>query len=186
MERVDVDDVEPGAAGGDAARRGLSDPLDTSAVEINHYRLEPGDRSSGLHAHLDQEEVFLVIEGAATFETLAGEVTVGREGAIRFAPGEFHSGANAVDGAVEVYALGVPSDSQDVRIPLPCPECGRDDRRPGLAADGETPVLVCPDCGAETDATCPACGSVEMRAVLADDGVTPVAVCMDCGAEAAT
>lgn len=215
MDRVSVDDVEPATDDRERERRGLTANLGTTDVAINHYRLEPGERISGLHAHGDQEEVFVVVEGTATFETLAPtrgagppsedgelsvgageEVSVGAGEAIRFAPGEFQSGKNDSDGAVVVYALGAPPDSEDVRIPLACPECGHDSLRPtlveggaaadGAAADGATPVLRCPDCGGESPVECPDCGGADMTARLGDDGETPVSACRDCGYESPT
>ncbi len=148
MEKVSIDDVEPGAFGRDIDVRGLSDPLATSDLSINYFRLEPGERfSNGMHTHMDQEEVFLIAEGEATFETRDGEVTVGAGDAIRFAPGEFQTGANTSDGEVVAYALGAPRDSKDVRVPQECPECGHDDMRAIPGDDGFT--LVCPECGAE-------------------------------------
>ena len=184
MERVALDDLEPEPSSGDAARRGLSDPLDTTDVAINHYRLDPGDRSAGLHAHGDQEEGFVVLRGEAAVETLDGEVAVGPSAAIRFEPGEFHSGLLAREDAVTAIAIGAPRDSQEVRIPLPCPACGHRYRRPGLADGGETPVLRCPDCGEEMETPCPECGSDGMRAELAAAGDSAAGVCGDCGAEA--
>jgi hypothetical protein len=58
----------------------------TEHVAINHYQVPAGEGlPSGLHAHYDQEEVFVVLAGEATFETLReGEVTVGARAAIRF------------------------------------------------------------------------------------------------------
>jgi uncharacterized Zn finger protein len=61
-----------------------------------------------------------------------------------------------------------------------CPECGHDDTRPTVAEDGETPVLECPECGAESEVACPECGSDAMRAVLGEDG-EPVSICLDYG-----
>ena len=179
MERVSVDDVPPDVAEGDADRRSLTGPLGASHVAINHIRLAPDERASGLHTHLDQEELFVVLDGRATFETLADEVVVEAAEAVRFAAGEYHSGAIAEGAPVAVLALGAPEASEEIRIPLSCPECGHDARRPGLAAD-EVPVLVCPECDTEADATCPDCGSADVQAVLADDGA-PVGVCRDCG-----
>lgn len=186
MRKVSVDDLEPGGFERNVDRRCLSDPLATTDVAINRYRVEPGRRISGLHAHVDQEEVFVVVAGEATFETLSGEIAVGTGEAIRFAPGEFQSAKNASDGELTVFALGAPRDSGDVRVPLACPECGHDDRRPSVAADGETPALVCPDCGAESEAECPDCGGNDMRVILSADGKTPVEVCRDCGREPVT
>lgn len=152
MQHVTLDEVEPNSFGGDVDRRGLTEPLGTSDLAINRYRLEPGERfSGGLHAHMDQEEVFVVIDGEATFETPDEEVSVGAGEAIRFAPGEFQSGKNDSDAAVLAYALGAPRDSEDVRIPTECPECGHDDMRAIPGEDGFD--LVCPDCGTESEPT---------------------------------
>ena len=184
MERVVLDKVAPEPSEGDADRRGLSDPLGTTDVAINLYRVKPGERGAGLHAHGDQEEAFVVLQGEATFETLEGEALVGQGDAIRFEPGEFHSGLVARESLVVALAVGAPRDSQDLRIPLSCPECGHGYRRPGVAEDGATPVLVCPECSDETAATCPKCGNDAMRAELADSGDSAVGVCGDCGTEA--
>jgi len=53
-----------------------------------------------------------------------GEVTVSEGEVIRFAPGEFQSGKNDSDGEVVAFAMGAPRDSEDVRVPQDCPECG--------------------------------------------------------------
>ena len=150
MEKVSIGDVEPNAFGSDIDRRGLSDPLETTDFALNRYRLDPGERfSGGMHAHMDQEEVFVIVEGEATFETMDGEVTVGEAEVIRFAPGEFQSGKNDSDGEVVAFAMGAPRDSEDVRIPQNCPECGHDNVRAIPGDDGFD--LQCPECGAELD-----------------------------------
>ena len=150
MERVTIDDIEPSAFGSDIDRRGLSDPLGTTDVAINRFRLDPGERfTDAMHAHMDQEEVFVVVEGEATFETREGDVDVGAGEAIRFAPGEFQSGTNDGDAAVVAFALGAPRDSEDIRIAQECPECGHDNVRAVPAADGDGFDLQCPECGAE-------------------------------------
>jgi len=150
MEKVAIEDVEPDAFGSDIDRRGLAEPLGTSDVAINRYRLEPGERfSGGLHAHMDQEEVFIVTEGEAAFETTDGEVSVAAGEAIRFAPGEFQSGKNAGDDTLLAFALGAPRESQDVRIPRECPECGHENVRALPAEEGFD--LVCPECETELE-----------------------------------
>lgn len=151
MERVSIDDVEPNAVGSDIDRRGLSDPLGTSDVAINRYRLDPGERLTGaMHAHMDQEEVFVVVGGEATFETMDGEVSVEKDEAIRFAPGEYQSGRNAGEEELVVVAIGAPRDSEDIRVPQECQDCGHENMR---AIPGEDGIeLRCPECGAEPPA----------------------------------
>ena len=185
MERVSIDDVKPDTFDDDVDRRGLSAPLGATGVAINRYRIPPGEGfPGGLHAHMDQEEVFVVIDGVATFETMDGEVTVGEREAIRFAPGEFQSGRNESDGDLVALALGAPRDSEDVRIPVECPDCGHGDMRPEAGEDG--PTLVCPACGTErVPRACPECGRDGMRVALGE-GIRTVVVCPDCGAEVET
>jgi len=157
MERVAVEDIEPQAMGSDVDRRGLAGPLGATDVAINRYVLEPGEAfSPGLHAHLDQEELFYVVAGTATFEYRSdpgGEsetVQVGPHEAVRFAPGDFQQGRNESDEQVVALALGAPKESAEGRVAQPCPECDSD----ALAlAQGESGLVVrCPDCGAEMDA----------------------------------
>ncbi|MFC4357451.1 cupin domain-containing protein [Halobium salinum] len=156
MEKVSVDDVEETNFAGVSVSR-LSDPLGTEDLAINHYDLAPGDSfSAGMHTHLDQEELFYVISGTATFETRDGEVEVGAGEAIRFARGDYQSGRNdaevGADGEhVVALALGAPKGSTEMRVPQPCPECGdSDELAVFFAEDGFT--LRCPTCGAEFDA----------------------------------
>jgi uncharacterized cupin superfamily protein len=185
MQKVAVDDTGHATDGRGRERRGLTGALGAEDVAINHYRVAPGERISSLHGHGDQEEVFLVVDGAMTFETFEAEADGGREvqvaagEAVRFGPGEYQSGKNASDDQATAYALGAPPETEDVHVPLSCPDCGHDHVRPTLSAGGD-PVLVCPDCGAETSVECPDCGSDEMHAVLGEAG-RPVSACEDCG-----
>ncbi len=175
----ETDSDEPGFH-----RRKLSDPLGTTDLALNYYRLAPGEAlPGGLHAHGDQEEVFVVLEGEATFETYTppevAEVTVAEGEAIRFAPGEFQSGRNDAERELVILAMGAPRDSEDVRFPLQCPDCGHGEMRL-RTAEGE-PTLVCSDCGTErVPRDCPDCGH-ELRAALGE--TEPIVVCSNCGAE---
>lgn len=158
MQKISIDDIAPGTFDTDihADRRSLSDPLNTSDVAITYYVLEPGERFSGsVHTHMDQEEVFLILEGTATFDLREGEIKVGENEVIRFAPGEFQSGRNDSDEEVIALALGAPRDSEDVRIAripvlenknIACPECRCDSMR--ITADND---FVCPNCGAKAE-----------------------------------
>ena len=178
MERIDLESTDGETRGG-VERRRLGDALAADNVAINHYRVPSGERIAGLHAHADQEEVFVVQEGAVTFETLDGRVHIADEEAVRVPPGEFQSCHNAADNEAVVLALGAPPDSEDVRVPVGCPACDADEHRLTFP-DGEE-VLECPDCGAETEPTCEACGGAEIRVVLDGSG-SPVERCRDCGA----
>lgn len=177
MERATIDEVTEHSRG-ESELRALSDVIGSSDVVINHYRIPPGDGTpSGLHAHFDQEEVFLVLAGTATFERLDGTVTVGEREAIRFEPGEFQTCTNRSEQELVVLAFGAPPDSSDVRIPAPCPDCGRSELR--LATDDATVIFVCPGCESEhVPVPCPNCGSEDLAMRCVEDGVR--AVCAGC------
>jgi len=153
MEKVrisDVDnDVQPAAV-----RRRLAGPLGLTDMAINYYELEPGDSFGfAYHRHGDQEEVFYVRAGTATFETEGGEVEVGPRELVRFAPGEFQRGWNYGDDRVVALALGAPRSYEELTMLRECPDCG--DRTEATLErreeDGErVAVAYCVDCGEET------------------------------------
>ncbi len=192
MDRVAID--EGAASGESVARRALTEPLGTTALAVNHYRVPPREGlPAGLHAHADQEEVFVVLSGAARFETLravdgewvAETVRVDAGEVIRFGPGEFQSGHTAGDDDLAVLAVGAPRDGDDVRLPVACPDCARGALR--LDTDGGL-SFSCPDCGADAvPAPCPDCGGEDLRVTLGDAGrptdppaSETVVVCDDC------
>lgn len=157
MEKISVEDVEPNTISGDVDRRDFANPLGASDVAINQYTLQPGKSfSSVLHTHLDQEEIFYVIEGEATFETAAEPdaetetVTVGSGEVIRFAPGEYQEGRNESDDEVVALALGAPKNSTESRVARTCPSCGSPAMDIGTSEDGW--VLECPDCDETAEA----------------------------------
>jgi mannose-6-phosphate isomerase-like protein (cupin superfamily)/ribosomal protein S27AE len=155
MQRVSIDDIDSTVPMGEGIdRRGLSEPLGTEELALNRYALEPGQAfAGGMHAHLDQEEIFYIVSGTATFETKAEAtadsetVDVGAGEAIRFAPGEFQQGRNEGDEVVVALALGAPKGSSEGRVPQPCPECGESDVLAVTMTD-EGMGLECPECGA--------------------------------------
>lgn len=182
MKKIAISDLEPHVINKSSDRRGLSEPLETTNIAINHYRLAPNEGfPGGLHTHMDQEEVFITVKGEATFETMSGEVDVGEGEAIRFAPGEFQSGKNDSDTELVAFAIGVPRDTEDVRIPVECPECGHDNIR--LDIGENSLVFVCPDCNTEQiPQACPQCGHDNLRITLGEEPQT-IAVCQGCGAQ---
>lgn len=146
MEHATVEELESFDRAG-ASVRSLTEALGPGDVSINHYTLEEGDRFSiGMYTHVDQEEIFYVIEGTAAFETPDGEVEVEAGEAVRFAPGDYQSGKNAGEGTGEALALGAPRESTDARVPMPCTECESEALRAIPGEDGFG--FECPECGA--------------------------------------
>lgn len=177
MERVNV---SAGETGDDGAidRHQLGSTLGTTDVAINRYQVAPGEElPAGLHAHHDQEELFIVLAGEATFWTLEETITVGTHAAVRFAPGEYKMTANEGETSLELLALGAPRESNDISIPVTCPSCGDAD----LRLDGEGGFsFVCPVCSAErTPVSCPGCGGDDLKVVPATESRSSVA-CQDC------
>ncbi len=125
MEKVTIDDVDGRISSADLTRP-IGDALGVEDVAINYYELAPGDAfSPGLHTHFDQEEVFYVQSGTATFETEDNDDVVVEAGEIvRFAPGDYQQGKNEGDERVVALALGAPGESEDGELRRECPDCG--------------------------------------------------------------
>jgi len=97
MRKVAIDDIDivTNPMGVHDLRKPVSQALGTEHVAMNYFELAPGDAfAGGLHAHGDQEEIFYVLSGTATFEVgrERERVDVDSGELIRFAPGEFQSG----------------------------------------------------------------------------------------------
>ena len=143
MEKVDVDEVrnEVNPMQVHDVRRPVSDALGTDHLAMNYFELEPGDSfSGGLHTHHDQEEVFYVEEGTATFDVLVDapegpdddadpeQVTVEGRELVRFEPGEFQMGYAKEEAGNRVvgWALGAPGATHDwdeLESMIHCREC---------------------------------------------------------------
>lgn len=151
MEHVSLSEVDAWMSPAES-KRPLSNALGAEHLAVNHYILEPGESFGfGYHRHADQEELFYVLEGTATFETEDGNVTVSAEEAIRFAPGEWQLGRNETDERVVALALGAPADAGDTDIRRTCPDCGeRQPVRIEPTDDRDALVTICEECGAET------------------------------------
>ncbi|WP_254768031.1 cupin domain-containing protein [Salinilacihabitans rarus] len=157
MEKVSIDDVEavPNPMNVHEIRRPVSKALGTTDFAMNYFELDPGESfSGGLHTHHDQEEVFYVETGTATFDTADEEAaaTVEAGEAIRFAPGEYQTGYNdeAADERVVAFAFGAPGarhDWDEIESLVFCRECG-DEVGHGLELTDEGAFrLTCGDCG---------------------------------------
>ncbi len=157
MDRISVDDVDhvPHPMGVNSVRRPLSEPLGAEELAIVYYELEPGEQfGGGTHAHLDQEEVFFVLEGTATFEIgkrREESVSVSAGEAIRFAPGDFQVGKNRSEERVRAIAIGAPGSSHDwdaIRSPVPCSACDEITVH-GVRPPDDGMVVYCLECGTE-------------------------------------
>lgn len=151
MEHVDLDDIDPWM-GPASVKRSLSSALGAGEVSVNYYELEPGESFAfGYHRHEDQEELFYVLEGRATFETEEGTREIGSGEAVYFSPGEWQRGLNRGDGRVVALAVGAPADGGDVDIQRQCEDCGeRTLQSVDLADDGEALLTACLECGGVT------------------------------------
>jgi uncharacterized cupin superfamily protein len=151
MERTRIDDIDSWMSPADS-KRSLSKALGADHLALNHYELAPGDAFGfGYHRHADQEELFYIMAGEATFETEDGDVVVGAGEAIRFAPGEWQLGRNDGEERVVALAIGAPADSGETEILRDCPDCGqRQPIRIEATDDRDALVGICEVCGAET------------------------------------
>ncbi|USZ69889.1 cupin domain-containing protein (plasmid) [Halorussus salilacus] len=154
MEKVSVEDVEnernPLEVHG--VRKPVSRALGTDHFAMNYFELAPGESfSGGLHRHNDQEEVFYVESGTATFEVGLDreEVAVESGELIRFPPGEFQKGYNDHEETVEGWALGAPGATHDwdeLQSRAFCPDCEAERTHDVALSEGAF-ELTCTDCG---------------------------------------
>ncbi|MFB6073913.1 MAG: cupin domain-containing protein [Haloarculaceae archaeon] len=151
MERVRLDDLTT-RMGPAAVKRPLSEALGIAGIALNYYELAPGETFGfGYHRHPDQEEVFYVQDGVATFETEDGDVDVAAGECVRFAPGEWQLGRNDTGERVIALAMGAPRDSRETEMLRECPDCGgRTTQRVEMTDGREALVTVCEECGVET------------------------------------
>ena len=151
MEHVVVEDVDRVVQPAEVMRP-LTEPLGLAEFAMNYYELAPGDSFAfAYHRHGVQEEVFLVLEGTATFETEDGGVDVGAGEAVRFGPGEFQRGWNRGDERVVALAFGAPLEYGEQVTLRDCPDCGEaTDQSIERADGGDARVTYCERCGTRT------------------------------------
>jgi uncharacterized cupin superfamily protein len=149
MEKVTIDELaaDNNPGGGEETARRVGEALGTSDVGLSYYELDAGQNlSGGVHTHMDQEEIFYVLDGTLTFQTMEEEIEVGAGEVARFAPGDFQQGKNESDGPVRLLGIGAPKGSTDVRVPQPCGACGDSDTLRFVPGD-DGMQLQCPECG---------------------------------------
>jgi uncharacterized cupin superfamily protein len=151
MEKVDIAELDSWMGPADV-KRPVGRALGLEDAAANYYELAPGESFAfGYHKHEDQEEVFYVLEGEATFETEAGDVSVAAGEVIRFEPGEWQQGWNRGDTRVKALAIGAPQDSGETTILRDCENCGeRTEQRIEATEEGDELVTLCLDCDAIT------------------------------------
>lgn len=155
MEKVAFDDLPRITDENLPDRRGLDDALGATDMAIKYYEVQPGNFfSGGFHTHHTQEEIFVVLEGEATWDTEEGEasMTLSAGEAVRFPPGEFQHGyvAEDADETVRALALGAPPGMDDTVTIFTCPSCGE---------EAKHDVDIYED-RARLDTTCRECGNV--------------------------
>jgi uncharacterized cupin superfamily protein len=159
MEKVTIDDVDiqVNPMQVHSVRRPVSQALGTTDFAMNYFELEPGESfSGGIHTHFDQEEVFYVEEGTATFEKAdeAGgdreHVEVDAGELIRFEPGEYQTGVNEGDETVVGWALGAPKSRHDweqIESLIHCRDCGEETGHSVTLNDQGQFDITCKECG---------------------------------------
>lgn len=169
MQRADIDEIETVQhfMGINTVRKPLSRAMNEMGFSMNYFELDTGEAFSGaLHTHHDQEELFYVHEGTATFELRedpdadSETIDIGPREAIHFTRDDvYQTGRNEHAEPVVGFALGVPGTRhtwQDVEAVLDCPECGDETIHSVVPAGDETRmpdademVLTCAECGDE-------------------------------------
>lgn len=164
MEKVTIEDIEPlsppdenipdGAmAESVGGARPLSESLDTTGLSINYYELAPGESFTvSSHRHSNQEELFYIQSGTATFETEIGDVTVNAGEIIHVPPKTFQLGTNRGDERVTALTLGAPREYLgETQWLVDCDECS--ERTAHIFEEREEEdeyVYRCTDCDTET------------------------------------
>lgn len=144
MEHVSFDELENRPRNASVTRR-ATEALSLEHMALNYYELAPGDTfSAGMHAHMEQEEVFLILEGTATFQTDSEKVSVGPMEGVRFEPGEYQQGRNEGGERVRALAMGAPREQLPIHSPVTCRECGAEYHQVEPLSDGFR--LECPEC----------------------------------------
>lgn len=95
----DIDDLAAGRGTGIEARFARSH-LDSEHLGVTYMRFDPDTRSPFAHSHGEQEEIYVVTAGSATFKIGDDELDVGPWDVIRVAPNAvraLHSGPEGLE-----------------------------------------------------------------------------------------
>ena len=161
MDKVTVDEIKHVGHPADVntVRRSITDALGATDFTMIYYELEPSDSfSGGLHRHDDQEEIFYVLSGTATFETretveeATQTVTLTAGEALRFVPGEFQYGYNDTDERLVALALAAPQTEHDwdqLEWLTRCRTCDEEVIYDIQLTDDQNIIATCRQCGKE-------------------------------------
>ena len=143
----------PNAPNPTTAKKEVDEALGVEAFGFNVYTVAPGERVPwGFHSHPRHEELFYVLDGVLTVDTPEGSMVVEAGEALYVPPGHPNRAHNAGDVVVELVAVGAPKETDEAVIAERCPACGEvTGRESERTDDGDTVVLRCDGCGAETD-----------------------------------
>lgn len=159
MQRHALESIEnePHPMGVNTVRKSLASAFSLDHFSSVYYELDPDESfSGGLHTHHDQEELFYVIEGTATFEIRedpdggSTEMDVKAGECIHFEPGDvFQMGTNESEERVVALAIAGPGAGHEwdaIEAIVYCPDCGEETSQSvALAPDGLE--LTCNECG---------------------------------------
>jgi uncharacterized cupin superfamily protein len=94
--------------------RSVSDAVDLTNVGVNMYRAAPGEQLPlSYHVHDEQEEVFLVLNGALSVETPDGEIVVSEGQLFVAEPESPHRAFNPETASQVVTAMAVGAPAVD-------------------------------------------------------------------------
>lgn len=149
---VRVDDLE-NAPGPAREKKELDEALGIEAFGLNVYTVAPGERVPwGFHRHPQHEEAFYVLEGVLTVDTTDESLTVEAGEVLSVPPDHPTRAHDAGAETVRLVAVGAPKETDEAVIEERCPDCGAVTERRGERVDGgDTVVLFCTGCEAETD-----------------------------------
>jgi mannose-6-phosphate isomerase-like protein (cupin superfamily) len=173
VKHIAIDDVsqDPHPMGVNRDRRPVTDALDAEDVAIVRYELDPGEQfSGGLHTHHDQEELFYVLEGVASFDVgpepdddhaeghsderpETEEIEIGAGEMVRFPPGQFQCGRNRSEDRVVGLAIAAPGGRHEwgaLESFAPCSECDELTSH-GVREPDDGMVVYCNECGTELE-----------------------------------
>jgi mannose-6-phosphate isomerase-like protein (cupin superfamily) len=104
----DVEDMAPKHGMEGIESRFARTNLELANSGVSYFRLDPGYRAPFGHTHSEQEEVYVVVSGAARVAIGHEVVDLAQWDAVRIAPGEMHGMEAGSDGA-EILAFGAPN-----------------------------------------------------------------------------